>query len=87
MANQELANLKRKIRIRQPNDVRRLLQEWINIIRSTDDEEISKFNKAKLINQLSATMLKCMEVGELKERLEKLEEEIYSHEETRRLRA
>ncbi|MFD2926288.1 hypothetical protein [Halobacillus naozhouensis] len=61
----------KNIRIKKPQDVRRMLNRVINIL--LQDGEMT-IDKAKTIATLSNTALKSMEMGDLSERMDKIEE-------------
>ncbi|MCM3364742.1 hypothetical protein ACTQ5K_22490 [Niallia sp. Sow4_A1] len=65
------------IRINKPQDIRRMLAKVINILLKDGEMTI---DKAKTIATLSNTALKSMELGDLAERINKLEK-IYENEE------
>ncbi|MCQ6277408.1 hypothetical protein JMM81_21305 [Bacillus sp. V3B] len=67
----------RSIRINKPQDIRRMLAKVINIL--LQDGEMTT-DKAKTIATLSNTALKSMDLGELSDRLEKIEEQLQSQE-------
>ena len=62
-------------RITKPQDIRRLMQEQINIIRRSD--RLDEDDKAKIISTLSNTALKAIQHGQLEERLDKIEKAMY----------
>ncbi|MEY8192982.1 hypothetical protein AB4X15_25610 [Peribacillus simplex] len=63
----------KNIRINKPQDIRRLLAKVINIL--LQDGEMT-IDKAKTLATLSNTALKSMELGELAERLDKIEAQL-----------
>lgn len=63
----------KNMRINKPQDIRRLLAKVINIL--LQDGEMT-IDKAKTLATLSNTALKSMELGELAERLDKIEEQL-----------
>lgn len=63
----------RNIRINKPQDIRRMIAKVINIL--LQDGEMST-DKARTIATLSNTALKSMELGDLAERLERIEEQL-----------
>ena len=63
----------KNIRINKPQDIRRLLAKVINILLQEGEMTI---DKAKTLATLSNTALKSMELGELAERLDKIEEQL-----------
>ncbi|WHX62346.1 hypothetical protein [Peribacillus frigoritolerans] len=65
------------IRINKPQDIRRMIGKVINIL--LQDGEM-KIDKAKTLATLSNTALKSMELGELAERLDKIEEQLKKEE-------
>ncbi|MFE4140476.1 hypothetical protein ACFX4I_01220 [Peribacillus sp. YIM B13472] len=67
----------KNIRINKPQDIRRLLAKVINIL--LQDGEMT-IDKAKTLATLSNTALKSMELGELAERLDKIEEQLKKEE-------
>jgi len=62
---------KNEVRLNRPQDVRRMLSRVINYLLTTGD---MTNDKAKVINALSNTTLKSMEMGDLQEELEHLKE-------------
>ena len=67
----------KNIRINKPQDIRRLLAKVINILLQEGEMTI---DKAKTLATLSNTALKSMELGELAERLDKIEEQLKKEE-------
>ncbi|PKF85649.1 hypothetical protein CW306_26640 [Bacillus sp. BA3] len=67
----------KNMRINKPQDIRRLLAKVINIL--LQDGEMT-IDKAKTLATLSNTALKSMELGELAERLDKIEEQLKKEE-------
>lgn len=67
----------KNIRINKPQDIRRMIAKVINIL--LQEGEMTT-DKAKTIATLSNTALKSMELGELAERLEKIEQQLESKE-------
>ncbi|PFR94854.1 hypothetical protein [Priestia megaterium] len=61
---------KGNIRLKKPQDVRRLLARVINELLQ---EEPPSIDRARVIATLSNSIIKAIEVGELDERLEKIE--------------
>jgi len=61
---------KGNIRLKKPQDVRRLLARVMNELMQ---EESPTIERARVIATLSNSIIKAMEVGELDERLEKIE--------------
>jgi hypothetical protein len=59
------------IRINKPQDVRRMIAKVINILLKEGEMTI---DKAKTIATLSNTALKSMELGDLAERMNKIEQ-------------
>lgn len=62
---------KNEVRLNRPQDVRRMLSRVINYLLTTGE---MTNDKAKVINALSNTTLKSMEMGDLQEELEQLKE-------------
>ncbi|KHE72483.1 hypothetical protein LD39_04275 [Halobacillus sp. BBL2006] len=62
---------KNEVRLKRPQDVRRMLSRVINHLLTTGE---MTNEKAKAINALSNTTLKSMEMGELQEEMEQLKE-------------
>lgn len=62
---------KNEVRLNRPQDVRRMLSRVINYLLTTGE---MTNEKAKVINALSNTTLKSMEMGDLQEELEQLKE-------------
>lgn len=60
----------KNIRLNRPQDIRRMIGKVINIL--LQDGEIT-IDKAKTIATLSNTALKSMELGDLAERMSKIE--------------
>lgn len=67
----------KKVRINKPQGVRRMLAKVINIL--LQNVEMTN-DKAKTIATLSNTALKSMELGDLAERMEKIEELLKSQQ-------
>ncbi|MCP1494559.1 hypothetical protein J2Y73_004590 [Peribacillus frigoritolerans] len=67
----------KNIRINKPQDIRKMIARVINIL--LQDGEMTT-DKAKTIATLSNTALKSMELGELAERLDKIEEQLKKEE-------
>ncbi|MEY8735571.1 hypothetical protein AB9M92_25875 [Peribacillus frigoritolerans] len=67
----------KNIRINRPQDIRKMIARVINIL--LQDGEMTT-DKAKTIATLSNTALKSMELGELVERLDKIEEQLRNEE-------
>jgi predicted nucleic-acid-binding protein len=67
----------KKIRINKPQDIRRMIAKVINIL--LQDGEMT-IDKAKTIATLSNTALKSMELGDLADRLNKIEELLENQE-------
>ncbi|MFJ9386987.1 hypothetical protein ACIROD_25160 [Peribacillus sp. NPDC101481] len=65
--------LKGNIRLKRPQDVRRLLARVINELMQ---EEPTSIDRARVIATLSNSIIKAMEVGELDERLQKVEKRL-----------
>lgn len=65
------------IRINKPQDIRRMLANVINILLKDGEMTI---DKAKTIATLSNTVLKSMELGDLAERMNKIEKMIENQE-------
>ncbi|QTL47323.1 hypothetical protein [Priestia aryabhattai] len=63
----------RNIRVNKPQDVRRMLAKVINILLQDGPMTI---DKAKTIATLSNTIMKSMELGDLSDRMNKLEQEL-----------
>jgi hypothetical protein len=61
----------KNIRLNRPQDIRRMVGKVINIL--LQDGEMT-IDKAKTIATLSNTALKSMELGDLAERMNKIEE-------------
>lgn len=70
-------HFQRTMRLNKPQDIRRMLAKVINIL--LQDGEMTT-EKAKTIATLSNTVLKSMDLGELSDRLEKIEEKLNSQE-------
>ncbi|MGE6833658.1 hypothetical protein ACQKGA_28300 [Priestia megaterium] len=68
---------KKDIRISKPQHIRRMLAKVINIL--LQDGEMTT-DKAKTIATLSNTALKSMDLGDLSERLERVEKQIKSQQ-------
>ena len=64
---------KGNIRLKRPQDVRRLLARVINEL---IQEEPTSIERARVIATLSNSIIKAMEVGELDERLKEIEERL-----------
>ncbi|MDP9742304.1 UNVERIFIED_ORG: polyhydroxyalkanoate synthesis regulator phasin [Bacillus sp. B2I3] len=62
---------KNEVRLNRPQDVRRMLSRVINYLLTTGE---MTNEKAKVINALSNTTLKSMEMGDLQGELEQLKE-------------
>lgn len=62
---------KNEVRLKKPQDVRRMLSRVINHLLINGD---MTNEKAKVINALSNTTLKSMEMGDLQEELQQLGE-------------
>ncbi|WP_342042837.1 hypothetical protein [Bacillus sp. OTU2372] len=67
----------KKIRINKPQDIRRMIAKVINIL--LQDGEMT-IDKAKTIATLSNTALKSMELGDLAERMNKIEKLLENQE-------
>lgn len=67
----------KNMRLNKPQDIRRLMAKVINTL--LQDGEMS-IDKAKTIATLSNTALKSMELGDLVERMDKIEELLKSQE-------
>ncbi|QIZ07632.1 hypothetical protein HFZ78_13545 [Priestia megaterium] len=67
----------KKIRINKPQDIRRMIAKVINIL--LQDGEMT-IDKAKTIATLSNTALKSMELGDLADRMNKIEELLENQE-------
>lgn len=67
----------KNIRINKPQDVRKMIGRVINIL--LQDGEMT-IDKAKTIATLSNTALKSMELGDLAERMDKIEQLLESQE-------
>ncbi|MFD6210207.1 hypothetical protein [Peribacillus sp. NPDC060253] len=67
----------KNIRINRPKDIRKIIARVINIL--LQDGELTT-DKARTIATLSNTALKSMELGELAERLDKIEEQLKKEE-------
>ncbi|WP_096202088.1 hypothetical protein [Bacillus sp. FJAT-45350] len=63
---------KTSVRLKKPQDVRRLLQRVINEL--LNDEPYMTTEKARVIATLSNSVLKSMEMSDLQEEMEKLKE-------------
>jgi hypothetical protein len=61
---------KGNIRLKQPQDVRRLLARVINEL---IQEEPTSIERARVIATLSNSIIKAMEIGELEERIKEVE--------------
>jgi hypothetical protein len=61
----------KNIRLNRPQDVRRMIAKVINILLKEGEMTI---DKAKTIATLSNTALKSMELGDLAERMNKIEQ-------------
>ncbi|MCR8872304.1 hypothetical protein [Peribacillus frigoritolerans] len=61
----------KNIRINKPQDIRKIIGKVINIL--LQDGEMT-IDKAKTIATLSNTALKSMDLGDLAERMDKIEE-------------
>jgi hypothetical protein len=61
----------KNIRLNRPQDIRRMVGKVINIL--LQDGEMT-IDKAKTISTLSNTALKSMELGDLAERMNKIEQ-------------
>ncbi len=64
---------KGNIRLKRPQDVRRLLARVINEL---IQEEPTSIERARVIATLSNSIIKAMEVGELDNRLKEIEERL-----------
>lgn len=64
---------KGNIRLKRPQDVRRLLARVINELMK---EESSSIERARVIATLSNSIIKAMEVGELDERMKEIEKRL-----------
>lgn len=64
---------KGNIRLNRPQDVRRLLARVINELMQGEPPSIER---ARVIATLSNSIIKAMEVGELDERLKKIEKQL-----------
>lgn len=64
---------KGNIRLKRPQDVRRLLARVINEL---IQEEPTSIERARVIATLSNSIIKAMEVGDLDERLKEIEERL-----------
>lgn len=60
----------KNMRLKTPQDIRKMLARVINIL--LKDGEMS-LEKAKAVGSLSNTILKSMELGDLDERMERIE--------------
>ncbi|URT72717.1 hypothetical protein [Cytobacillus firmus] len=67
----------KNVRLNKPQDVRKMIGRVINIL--LQDGEMTN-DKAKTIATLSNTALKSMELGDLAERMDKIEEMLASQE-------
>ena len=67
----------KSIRLNKPQDVRRMIAKVINILLKEGEMTI---DKAKTIATLSNTALKSMELGDLAERMNKIEQ-MFNNEE------
>lgn len=67
----------KNVRLNKPQDVRKMIGRVINIL--LQDGEMT-IDKAKTIATLSNTALKSMELGDLAERMDKIEEMLASQE-------
>ena len=67
----------KNIRLNKPQDVRKMIGRVINIL--LQDGEMT-IDKAKTIATLSNTALKSMELGDLAERMDKIEQLLESQE-------
>lgn len=67
----------KNIRLNRPQDIRRMVGKVINIL--LQDGEMT-IDKAKTIATLSNTALKSMELGDLAERMNKIEQMFDSQE-------
>ncbi|MEI2428524.1 hypothetical protein V8V54_26470 [Priestia megaterium] len=64
---------KGNIRLKKPQDVRRLLARVINELMR---EEPTSIERARVIATLSNSIIKAMEVGELDERMKEIEKRL-----------
>lgn len=64
---------KGNIRLKRPQDVRRLLARVINELMH---EEPTSIERARVIATLSNSIIKAMEVGELDERMKEIEKRL-----------
>lgn len=64
---------KGNIRLKQPQDVRRLLARVINELMQ---EETTSIERARVIATLSNSIIKAMEVGELDDRMKEIEKQL-----------
>jgi hypothetical protein len=65
------------IRLNRPQDIRRMIAKVINILLKDGEMTI---DKAKTITTLSNTALKSMELGDLAERMNKIEKMLENEE-------
>lgn len=61
------------VRLKRPQDVRRLLSRVINEMITEDPISVER---ARVIATLSNSIIKAMELGELEERMRKIEEQL-----------
>ncbi|MBG9841232.1 hypothetical protein ABE30_27515 [Bacillus tropicus] len=68
----------KNIRLNKPRDVLRELNRHINAVRN--DEGMSVDQKARTIGYLSEKVIKAMQVGDIAERLERIEQIVNERE-------